>query len=71
MVERVQSRHVARIFGHGKSEEHAYLVMEFFEGGDLHKRLTGKAIDPLEAIRIFRELMFALGDIHEKGILHR
>src|SRR5436190_1049898 len=71
MVERVQSRHVARIFGHGKSEEHAYLVMEFFEGGDLHKRLTGKAIDPGEALRIFRELMFALGDIHEKGILHR
>jgi len=71
MVERVQSRHVARIFGHGKSEEHAYLVMEFFEGGDLHKRLTGKAIDPAEALRIFRELMFALGDIHEKGILHR
>jgi len=71
MVERVQSRHVARIFGHGKSEEHAYLVMEFFEGGDLHKRLTGKSIDPLEALRIFRELMFALGDIHEKGILHR
>src|SRR5436190_12018697 len=71
MVERVQSRHVARIFGHGKSEEHAYLVMEFFEGGDLHKRLTGKAIDPGDALRIFRELMFALGDIHEKGILHR
>src|SRR5205823_6755210 len=42
MVERIQSRHVARIYGHGKSEEHAYLVMEFFEGGDLHKRLTGK-----------------------------
>ena len=71
MVERVQSRHVARIYGHGKSEEHAYLVMEFFEGGDLHKRLSGKALEPAEALRIFRELMFALGDIHEKGILHR
>ena len=71
MVERVRSRHVARIYGHGKSEDHAYLVMEFFEGGDLHKRLTGKALEPGEALRIFRELMFALGDIHEKGILHR
>jgi DNA-binding NarL/FixJ family response regulator/tRNA A-37 threonylcarbamoyl transferase component Bud32 len=71
MVERIQSRHVARIYGHGNSEEHAYLVMEFFEGGDLHKRLTGKAMDPAEALRIFRQLMFALGDIHEKGILHR
>ena len=45
--------------------------MEFFEGGDLNKRLAGKAVPPAEALRFFRELMFALGDIHEKGILHR
>jgi CheY-like chemotaxis protein/tRNA A-37 threonylcarbamoyl transferase component Bud32 len=71
MVERIQSRHVARIVGHGNYENHAYLVMEFFEGGDLNKRLGGKAVPPQEALRFFRELMFALGDIHEKGILHR
>src|SRR5947208_1509596 len=29
MVERVRSRHVARIYGHGKSDDYAYLVMEF------------------------------------------
>src|ERR687888_617595 len=70
--ERTVSRElVARIFDHGQSEEHAYLVMEFFEGGDLMKRLEGTALEPGEAMRIFRELMFALGDIHEKGILHR
>jgi DNA-binding NarL/FixJ family response regulator/tRNA A-37 threonylcarbamoyl transferase component Bud32 len=71
LVERVQSPHVARIYQHGTSEEHAYLVMEFFEGGDLQKRLAGKALEPREALRLFRELMLALGDIHEKGILHR
>ena len=71
LVERIQSRHVARIYDHGQSEEHAYLVMEFFEGGDLMKRLAGQALEPVEALRVFRELMFALGDIHEKGILHR
>ena len=71
LVERIQSRHVARIHDHGTSDGHAYLVMEFFEGGDLSKRLGGKALAPEEALRIFRELMFALGDIHEKGVLHR
>jgi len=71
MVERIQSRHVARIHGHGTSENHAYMVMEFFEGGDLSKRLAEQAVAASEALRIFRELMFALGDIHEKGILHR
>ena len=71
LVTRIQSRHVARIHGHGVSGEHAYLVMEFFDGGDLNKRLNGKSLPAGEALRIFRELMFALGDIHEQGILHR
>jgi CheY-like chemotaxis protein/tRNA A-37 threonylcarbamoyl transferase component Bud32 len=71
MVERIQSRHVARILGHGKHENNIYLVMEFFEGGDLGKRLGAKPMPPPEALQLFRELMFALGDIHEKGILHR
>jgi DNA-binding response OmpR family regulator len=71
LVERLQSRHVARIYDHGTSSDHAYFVMEFFEGGDLNKRLGGKALPPVEGLRLFRELMLALGDIHEKGILHR
>jgi DNA-binding response OmpR family regulator len=71
LVERMRSRHVAKIYGHGVSEDHAYLVMEFFDGGDLNKRLGGKPAAPAEALRIFRELMFALGDIHEFGVLHR
>ena len=71
LVERIQSRHVARIFDHGTAEDHAYLVMEFFEGGDLNKRLASKPLPEIEALKLFRDLMFALGDIHEKGILHR
>jgi serine/threonine-protein kinase PpkA len=71
LVERIQSPHVARIFDHGTSGGHAYLVMEFFEGGDLMQRLEGKALPPEQCLRLLRELMMALGDIHEKGILHR
>jgi DNA-binding NarL/FixJ family response regulator/tRNA A-37 threonylcarbamoyl transferase component Bud32 len=71
LVARIRSRHVAAIHGHGVSGEHAYLVMEFFDGGDLNKRLGNKALPADEALQIFRELMFALGDIHEQGILHR
>jgi eukaryotic-like serine/threonine-protein kinase len=71
LVERIRSRHVARIHGHGVSDGLAYLVMEFFDGGDLNKRLSGSALEPEECLKIFRELMFALGDIHEQGVLHR
>lgn len=71
LIERLDSPHVARIYGHGVSAEHAYLVMEFFDGGDLNKRLGGKPLPAPDAMRIFKQLMFALGDIHEQGILHR
>ncbi|MEO8756112.1 MAG: protein kinase [Casimicrobiaceae bacterium] len=71
LIERIRSPHVARIFSHGLSDGHAYLVMEFFDGGDLSQRLNGKPMEPEAALRIFRELMFALGDIHETGVLHR
>jgi DNA-binding NarL/FixJ family response regulator/tRNA A-37 threonylcarbamoyl transferase component Bud32 len=71
LVGRIHGRHVAAIHGHGISGEHAYLVMEFFDGGDLNKRLAGRPLPPDEALQIFRDLMFALGDIHEQGILHR
>ena len=71
LIERISSPHVARIHGHGLSEGHAYLVMEFFDGGDLSQRLDGKPMQPDAALKIFRELMFALGDIHETGVLHR
>jgi eukaryotic-like serine/threonine-protein kinase len=71
LVGRIRSRHVARIHSHGLSDDLAYLVMEFFDGGDLNKRLNGRALAPQETLQIFRELMFALGDIHEQGILHR
>lgn len=71
LVARIGSRHVARTYGHGVAGEYAYLVMEFFDGGDLNKRIAAKALEPDEALQIFRELMFALGDIHEQGILHR
>jgi serine/threonine protein kinase/CheY-like chemotaxis protein len=71
LIERIRSRHVAHIYGHGVSADHAYLVMEFFDGGDLMKRLAGKALPPDQALKIFRELMYALSDIHEQGVLHR
>ena len=71
LVERIRTRHVAHIYGHGTADGHAYIVMEFFDGGDLNKRLDGRPMNSEEALRIFQQLMFALGDIHERGILHR
>ena len=66
------SRHVARIHGHGISER-----PRLPGDGVLRRRRPEQAAGgqgarrPRRRCSIFRELMFALGDIHEQGVLHR
>ncbi|WP_028630166.1 serine/threonine-protein kinase [Metapseudomonas resinovorans] len=47
-----------------------YLAMEFLSGGDLG-RYKGQALEPLEALRIVRQIAGALAVVHGKGLIHR
>lgn len=47
-----------------------YLAMEFLSGGDLG-RYKGQALEPLEALRIVRQIAGALAVVHDKGLVHR
>jgi serine/threonine protein kinase len=67
-----QARHpnVAAIYGHGQTESHAYIVMEYFPGGDLRQRMR----EPLPvalALTYLRQVTEALVAIHARGIVHR
>src|SRR5947207_2376138 len=49
-----------------------YIVMEYAEGGDLHKRLTPGQPYPLgESLTIFAQLCDAVAYAHQRGIIHR
>ncbi|QEY61980.1 protein kinase [Metapseudomonas lalkuanensis] len=47
-----------------------YLAMEFLSGGDLG-RYKGQVLEPLEALRIVRQIAGALAVVHDKGLVHR
>ncbi|MFG5860441.1 serine/threonine-protein kinase [Metapseudomonas sp. CR1201] len=47
-----------------------YLAMEFLSGGDLG-RYQGQVLEPLEALRIVRQIAGALAVVHDKGLVHR
>jgi tRNA A-37 threonylcarbamoyl transferase component Bud32 len=47
-----------------------YLAMEFLSGGDLG-RYKGQTLEPLEALRIVRQIAGALAVVHDKGLVHR
>jgi eukaryotic-like serine/threonine-protein kinase len=70
IVRRVTHPSIVRLYDLGVSDEHAYLVMEYFRAGDLRARMkTGLA--PREALRVAAAIAEALQAIHAAGILHR
>ena len=66
----VSSRFVAQIYEHGFTDDHIYIVMEYFPGGDLRRVMSG-ALAPKRALILLFQLAIALADAHRCGILHR
>jgi class 3 adenylate cyclase len=70
IISQTRSPSVATIYGHGQTENHAYIVMEYFPGGDLRQRMReplGQAL----ALDYLYQVTEALLAIHARGIVHR
>lgn len=66
--------HTVRVFDYGATDDESvyYLVMEFLEGGQLSQLIHDRApLDPLQAIRIARQIASALSEAHDQGLVHR
>jgi eukaryotic-like serine/threonine-protein kinase len=70
IAERIDNPDVVRIHDLGVSDEHAWLVMEYFPLGDLRQRMRA-GIAPREALRVAALIALALATIHGAGVLHR
>jgi serine/threonine protein kinase len=67
----IDSPYVAKVFEHGFSESHAYIVMEYFPAGDLRARVARERPSPEEAMIIVGSILAALTSVHAAGIIHR
>jgi serine/threonine protein kinase len=67
----IDSPYVAKVFEHGFSETHAYIVMEYFPAGDLRARIARDRPSPEEALIIIGSILSALTSVHAAGIIHR
>jgi serine/threonine protein kinase len=45
--------------------------MEYLSGGDVRAYFTGNYVDQVRILRIFRQVLTALKDIHAAGVIHR
>ncbi len=71
LVQRIAGSGVARLHDLGISDEHAWLVMEYFPLGDLRRRMRAARLTPREALLYAIEVARALERVHAAGVLHR
>jgi DNA-binding NarL/FixJ family response regulator len=70
LVSWVDSPYVVNIFEQGLTYRFGYIVMEYFEGGDLKQRIA-QGIEPDKALEYLCNIARALQTIHEAGVVHR
>ena len=67
----IDSPYVAKVFEHGFTDSHAYIVMEYFPAGDLRARIARERPGIEEAFIVVGSILAALMSVHEAGIIHR
>jgi eukaryotic-like serine/threonine-protein kinase len=70
IAQRIADPAVVRLHDLGVSDEHAWLVMEYFALGDLRRRMRSP-LTPREALRFAVAIAAALSAVHTAGVLHR
>ncbi len=63
IVQRIRHPGVVRLYDLGVSDQHAYLVMEYFRAGDLRRRMRSE-LTPADALKIALEIARGLSGIH-------
>jgi class 3 adenylate cyclase/CheY-like chemotaxis protein len=70
LISQIRHPHVATIFDRGQTDSHAYIVMEYFAGGELRSQMD-QALPPVQALDYLGQVCEALVALHARGIVHR
>lgn len=62
--------HVVRVFDQGFTPDYGYISMEFFQQGDLKRRIE-RGVNPAQAVAYMRSIARGLSAIHARGVIHR
>jgi hypothetical protein len=70
-VARLQHPNIVQIHEVGDHQGHAFLTLEYLEGGTLATKLAGRQMSWKEAAQLVETLARAVDHAHQKGIVHR
>ncbi|MDD2700832.1 MAG: protein kinase [Sideroxydans sp.] len=71
LLEQVRHPHVLQIYDQGVTDDALFIVMEYLPGGTLKQRIGKNGMPGADAWRVLREIVHALAEVHERGIIHR
>lgn len=70
LLTQIKSPFVAKIFDYGLTDEYGFIVMEFFNRGDLKQRMEQElSLDV--CLSYITHIAYGLRDIHDMGVVHR
>jgi tRNA A-37 threonylcarbamoyl transferase component Bud32/DNA-binding NarL/FixJ family response regulator len=70
MAQRVAPEFAVKVHDLGISDEHAYMVMEYFDAGDLRRHMRSPMRHG-DALQMAQAIALGLAAVHATGVLHR
>ena len=70
ILSKLSSPHIVKIFDQGYTDQHVYIAMEYFSGGDLKSRID-RGMEPTEALELLSQMAKGLEAIHAAEVIHR
>jgi WD40 repeat protein len=70
-IARLRHPNFVQVHDHGHSDGHAYLALEFVEGGTLAHKAAGVPQPPAQAAHLVETLAAAMQHAHQLGLVHR
>ena len=68
----LRHKHILRMFGYFYDAKRIYLILEYYSGGELYKKLTQKGrFDERRSAKYISDLARALNYCHKKHVIHR
>jgi len=61
---------IVKIYDLGIADDHAHIVMEYLDGGDLRRKIEG-GFSERDAVKYLLQIASALSAVHAQNVLHR
>lgn len=67
----IHHKHFVRSHAHGELPGARWIALDVIEGRNLADRMLEGAFEPRQALEVARQILLALGHLHERRIVHR